>query len=162
MFCDDCKKQLATVHLMRIANGQKVELHLCVPCAAQRNLQIFPIPFVPGFVIKPTLPPFPLQGQESRRCAGCGYNWQEFVSTGFLGCVSCYQSFSDLLGQLIAKNQGQVRHQGKFPSKGSGPLRIRREIVNLRSQLEKAIQGEDFEKAVQLRDQIHELEQQVK
>lgn len=94
-------------------------------------------------------------------CAKCGYTWKEFIATGFLGCVECYQHFNDLLSQLIAKNQGQVRHQGKCPARGSGPIRIRRQIVTLRNELEKSVHEENFEKAANIRDQIKALEQQA-
>lgn len=161
MLCDDCKQQPAAIHLTQTVNGKKTELHLCMVCANRRNIQILPVAFIPGFVLNPGVPAFSVRGGEERTCAKCGYTWREFTATGFLGCVDCYQSFGDLLSQVIAKNQGNVRHQGKYPARGGGPLRVRRQIAALRNELEKSVQTENFEQAARLRDQIKTLEQQT-
>lgn len=161
MMCDDCKKQPALVHVTQVAGGQKTELHLCLSCANQRNIQIWPIlgQLAPGFApigsafIPPEVP--------DRVCPQCHATWREFITTGFLGCSKCYDSFADLLGTLITKNYGPIRHHGKIPMKGAGPIRLRREIADLQSDLEAAVGQEDFEKAASLRDQIRQLEKKT-
>lgn len=158
MNCDDCKEQPASVHLTRVTNGQKVELHLCAECAHRRGIQIFPMSPFPVSAFKPIVPTPHPTGHENRACSRCRYTWREFLASGFLGCTDCYQSFADLLSQLITKNYGPIRHQGKFPHRGAESTRIRREIARLRGQLEKVVTEEDFEKAARLRDRIRELE----
>lgn len=152
MICRDCNSQPATVHLTRIVNGQKMELHLCIACANRRQIQVFPLPPIPA------MPP---SGNELRKCDSCGYTWGEFLASGFLGCTKCYESFQDLLTGVIAKNQGNVRHQGKVPQNADGALKVRRSIGALRNELEKAIQQENFEKAARIRDHIHTLEKSI-
>lgn len=164
MLCTDCNERTATVHLTQIVNGEKVEMHLCFQCANRRGVQVWVLPMYPQVQVPPkTVPPqAPVTaGVDNRACKDCGYPWRDFVNTGFLGCTRCYSSFADLLSQVIAKNYGNAKHQGKIPVRGAGPLKIRREIASLRSALEKAIQQEDFERAAELRDQIRSLEQQV-
>src|SRR2546427_586523 len=128
MLCDDCKQQPAVVHITQIVNGQKLEFHLCLTCANRRSIQIWPLPSSPQAGIAAAMTSPPMNLPTNRKCQHCGLDWGEFMSTGFLGCTRCYQSFGDLLAQVISKNQGAVRHQGKYPAKGGGPLRIRREI----------------------------------
>ncbi len=31
---------------------------------------------------------------QSKICGNCGYDFNEFIKTGFLGCSDCYQYFS--------------------------------------------------------------------
>ena len=33
MLCDVCKKQEAVVHITKIENGQRTDMHLCAECA---------------------------------------------------------------------------------------------------------------------------------
>lgn len=35
MFCEHCHGRVANVHLVRIINGKKSELHLCNECAKE-------------------------------------------------------------------------------------------------------------------------------
>lgn len=158
MICNDCKEQPASIHLTQMINGQKVEFHLCFACANRRNIQIWPILVPQGSAFKATFLLSQASGYEERVCSFCRLTWREFLATSFLGCTKCYHSFADLLGQLVAKNHGQTRHQGKIPIKGAGPMRVQREIIFLRNELEKAVTQENFEKAAHLRDQIHALE----
>jgi protein arginine kinase activator len=161
MLCMDCKEKPATVHVAQIVNNEKIELHLCFECAAKRGIQMLVLPVPPQPFFKPPFGPPQLEPGSDRTCSHCGFAWGDFLATGFLGCTRCYESFKDLLFPILEKNYGKVRHLGKIPSKTAAPLKIRREILLLKSEMEKAIQEEDFEKAARLRDQIRALEQQV-
>jgi protein arginine kinase activator len=66
-----------------------------------------------------------------------------------------------MLAKVISQNFGNVRHQGKIPARGAGPLKIRREVLSLKKELEKAVMEENFEKAVELRDKIRALEKEI-
>ena len=48
MNCEECKKCPATVHLTKIFNNQKTELHLCEECASHHD----DLPFNFGFNIE--------------------------------------------------------------------------------------------------------------
>ena len=37
MLCQECKKNPATVHVTKIVNNIKTELHLCQSCAGERG-----------------------------------------------------------------------------------------------------------------------------
>lgn len=40
MLCDSCKKADAVVHLTKIENGKRTELHLCAACAKKEGILI--------------------------------------------------------------------------------------------------------------------------
>lgn len=38
---------------------------------------------------------------QSKFCGNCGYDFNEFIKTGFLGCSACYQYFKKELESYI-------------------------------------------------------------
>ncbi|HOE56509.1 MAG TPA: CtsR family transcriptional regulator, partial [Bacillota bacterium] len=38
MLCDECVKRPATVHITKVENGKKSDIHLCEQCAMEKNL----------------------------------------------------------------------------------------------------------------------------
>ena len=174
MNCDECKQRPASVHLTKIFNNQKTELHLCEECAKQHD----EIPFSFGFNVDPT---FSIQkflagllggvvssadpdaaGEEtaaaSPQCSNCSLTYAQFGQIGRLGCSHCYQSFAEQLEPLLRRVQGNSRHTGKVPVRAGGQLGYKREIEQLRQELQKAINTEAYERAAVLRDQMHALE----
>lgn len=55
---------------------------------------------------------------------------------------------------ILRKIHGNIQHTGKLTSRLSGPLEIR----ELKKRLERAIEREEYEEAVRLRDEIRALE----
>ena len=59
----------------------------------------------------------------------------------------------------VLKNiQGSVYHSGKIPKKAGAELYVKREIENLKSELKRAVEKEEYEQAAKLRDKIKSLE----
>lgn len=172
MFCEDCKKQPATVHFKQQINNMVTVMHLCPGCANRRSGGAFWID--PGLAtmnifgfgqVNPQAQPGGSPGGAVQhparapvKCEKCGTEFSDFMSTGFLGCPACYQSFKNELSGVIAQCQGGRKHQGKIPLRRGGTVRARREIELLRSELESAVQSEEYEKAAEIRDRIRELE----
>ncbi|MMZ64619.1 UvrB/uvrC motif protein [compost metagenome] len=50
---------------------------------------------------------------------------------------------------------------GKVPVRTGGKMKVRRQVDELKRELQFKIQQEEFESAAQLRDQIRELEKQI-
>lgn len=159
MLCERCQERPASVHVTRIINGDKTELYLCQECAREIQPQLnFSIPkflaglldYDPGLEVK--APP------AGERCQECGLTYEQFHQTGRLGCPDCYHYLSPRLDPLIRRIQGSSQHRGKVPRRAGGNLRVRREIENLRAQLQQLIQQEEFENAARVRDRIRDLE----
>jgi len=91
-------------------------------------------------------------------CDKCGMSFADFQASGKIGCGNCYSVFSDSMEGLLKRLHGSVQHTGKVPDSLSEKLKVTREVENLKTLLNKAIQSEEYEKAAELRDMIRELE----
>lgn len=173
MLCDQCQKKEATVHLTSIINHQKKEQHLCSDCASQMQKAGKFSPFSSfasdiwdnnffnnDFFTNMLYPDAVLQSQHSKRCPGCGITYDEFNRQGKFGCGQCYETFGDEISRLVNRLQGSSRYEGRIPASGDVALKREHQLKQLKEELQEAVEAEDFEKAVTLRDQIKTLEAQ--
>lgn len=169
MICQSCNQREANVHITKIINGVKTEMHLCDECAKKQDISggnafsfSSPMSFqniLEGF--------FEMMGGvpnqiESLECPVCHMTIDDFRKTGRLGCGNCYKTFEDDVTPLIRRIHGNIQHTGKVPGRTGGELKIKRDIDVLREQLKNAINSEEYENAAKIRDQIKELEQKLK
>ncbi|MGE5559608.1 MAG: UvrB/UvrC motif-containing protein [Chloroflexota bacterium] len=165
MLCQECRKRPATVHLTKIINGQKTELHLCQQCAQEKGefeylfQPVFSFPnLLAGLMGSQPASGLPAAGEQ---CPHCGQTYNDFAQKGRLGCSECYTTFAARLDPLLKRIHGHVQHTGKVPRRTGGLVRVRKEVNTLRNDLQRAIENEEFEKAAKLRDQIRELERKL-
>ena len=163
MLCEKCKKNQAIVHYTEIINGKKREVNLCNECASQEKEMNFN--FDLPFSIKDIFSSLSYANKSDDfinakqvTCPKCNSSYKRFRDIGRLGCNECYLTFKDQLIPMIQKIHGSTEHIGKVPKKAGAKLRIKNKIKNLRTELNKAIQTEEFEKAAQIRDKIKSLE----
>jgi protein arginine kinase activator len=166
MICQDCNQNESTVHLTQIVNNKKLILNLCKECAEKRGFhspfEHMPFPLaelVNGMVGSPTpaIKAGGKKGQKVKKCQFCGMTFEDFSKVGRLGCGKCYDAFRPELTDLLRKIHGSHLHRGKVTntiSEAAAPLKEER---RLRDELKKAIDGEEFEKAAALRDQLRTL-----
>ncbi|QEK11130.1 hypothetical protein FQB35_01435 [Crassaminicella thermophila] len=167
MLCENCNKRPATVHLTKILNDKKTELHLCEQCAKQSEQIDFETSFSINNFLTSLLDsiqdsPIKVDYIQATKCDYCGMTYGKFKQLGRLGCSKCYSAFREKLITLIKRIQGNERHIGKIPKRAGGSIRIRNEIGELKRKLNEAIKTEAFEKAVVLRDKIRELENHLR
>lgn len=76
------------------------------------------------------------------------------MESGRIGCSECYTVFRRELMPTIENIHGKAAHIGKRPlhRKEEPPKRLL--LAQLRDDLQKAVQEENYEKAAQLRDEI--------
>jgi protein arginine kinase activator len=167
LLCPECGKRPATLHYTKIVNGEKTETHLCESCAQEKG------EYMPGFDngfsfhnLLSGLLNFDMAGTESHsitqpkqvpRCATCGLTYNQFSKIGRFGCSDCFETFRDRLDPLLRRVHGSTTHQGKIPERAKGELKMKRELEQLREQLVRSVESEEFEEAAQLRDQIRSL-----
>lgn len=166
MICQRCQERQATVHLTKVVNYEKTELHLCEVCAKTAGAELGLI-FHPNFTIQNLIAGI-LEGElnlpqhdgvtEGPTCLNCGLTFSDFRSVGLLGCEKCYENFQGGLEPLLKRVQGDTRHVGKVPKRTGGKVRVRKEISELRSELQQVISREDYERAAQIRDEIRRRE----
>ena len=163
MVCELCKQTQATVHLTEIVNEQMTELHLCEACANQKGAQV-----ESHFGLSDMLSGLADFGKaqepeevSSKACPTCGMTYDDFRKVGRLGCADCYATFKRSLGSLLKRIHGAPIHVGKSPLRLLKPSKVAKsELLDLKRKLERAIEGEEFEEAAKLRDQIRRAEQQ--
>jgi protein arginine kinase activator len=155
-----CKEKPATLFLTKIsADNKKQDLNLCDACAKAKGLDNDPTAFlVPDADIMLGLGASQeleqaVSGVETK-CPRCGFSQADFKKSGRLGCPDCYKTFAEGLSGLLKTMHKGTRHTGKTPE----ALRQTRESVDrlklLQKKLAKAIEGEDYETAATLRDEI--------
>jgi len=166
MLCQECRKKPATVHITRIINGRKTELNLCSECAGEKGeLDFFMEPqfpiqtFLAGLLEKGAMQVMPASA--GPRCPGCGSTFRDFSRTGRLGCSQCYEHFGNRLDPVLRRVHGSLVHSGKVPARSGEAIKVRRSIEELRSELARAVEAEEFEKAAKLRDRIKDLQKEL-
>lgn len=164
--CSKCGKP-ATIHLTEIADGQKVEKHLCADCAQNEGIAVkasIPIgQLLEDFVLQaPSGGPGIIEHGDDIpdvSCETCGISFSEIRENGLLGCPNDYRVFSEALQPLIARSQaGQTDHVGKIPVNAGENQQREAEILKMRSLLKDAIRHEHYEKAAHLRDRIKRMQ----
>lgn len=172
MFCDECKRRPATVHMTKIVNGEKVEARLCEQCAQSKGgfsgfigfpaaMQMSMQQFLAGMLQGAgVVQGSPVEYPGAVRCQ-CGMSFTDFANMGRLGCDKCYTTFAEEISPVLRRIHGSSRHIGKVPIRSGGAARLRRDIANLREELKCLISQEKYEEAAKARDNIRELEKQL-
>ncbi|MBW7454998.1 UvrB/UvrC motif-containing protein [Paenibacillus sepulcri] len=170
MLCQECGNKPASLHFTKIVNGEKTEFHICESCAREKGEGL---PGVSnGFSIHSLLSGLldfePASGvnafgarPQQLRCETCGLTYTQFSKMGRFGCSECYTTFGSKLDPILKRVHGNSSHVGKIPKRTGGQIQLKREIEDLRADLQQRIECEEFENAAKIRDQIRELEGKV-
>jgi protein arginine kinase activator len=169
MLCERCQERPATVHLTKIVNFEKTELHLCEVCAKQAGSEL-------GILIEPNFSfqnliagllegdlDFYQQPSTAKPicCQNCGLTFSDFRKNGLMGCSECYHYFWEGMEPLLKKMHGSITHTGKVPIRTGGKVRLRKEIDDLKRQLQQAVAREDYETAARLRDEVRHRQEKL-
>jgi len=156
--CEKCGKE-ATVHLTEIAEGQKIEKHLCEDCAAAEGITIKTQVPLGKLLESLALQSSAAEELAKLKCEVCGISFLEFRQQQLLGCPNDYTVFDEVLVLLLERaHEGASCHVGKVPANAAEGERRQNELLRLRGELKDAVAREDYEQAVRLRDRIKELE----
>jgi len=165
MLCDNCKEREAVINLTQVEHDSKVTHHLCEQCAQQKGVEtggaILKSP-LGGFLTAlgkgggTALLPTPADGL---RCSACGATLRDFRDSGRLGCDQCYITFDFHLRDLLRRLHGSSQHVGeRYEIPGVDESDPTSRLLELRAQLRRAVESENFELAADLRDRIRVLE----
>lgn len=171
MLCERCKKNDASVHIAKIINGVKQEINLCEKCAKEVGTFSTPIdmsfasPFtfqnILGGIMDYISEPLEKGTDNIPVCKNCGTNYAEFKEKGLLGCSECYNDLGPILMPIIKRVQGNIQHVGKIPKRAGKNILEKKKIEELKDELQKAIDLEEYEKAAEIRDKIRELKNEI-
>jgi protein arginine kinase activator len=168
MKCQQCERP-ATFHITELTGGKPQELHLCEE-HARTYLTSAPSGEAGGGGNMP-----PALGQQIQQmaigqtaeelaqldqqaCPVCGITFYEFRSQGRLGCPHDYVAFQTQLEPLIVNVHGESEHVGKRPHRAANSSEMRTQLIRLRREMKEAVEGENYEHASELRDQIRRIE----
>jgi protein arginine kinase activator len=154
--CQSCHANPATLHYTEIEEGVKEELHLCEACATAQGLN------QDAFVtdVFSTL----RRGAEAEKgatCPHCGITFEDFRAKGRFGCPRDYEVFAKQLDPLLRRmHRGADRHTGRLP-RGQAEVEtvVVDRLLKLRRELQDAIDGEAYEEAARIRDEIQGIEE---
>ncbi|MBL7070786.1 MAG: UvrB/UvrC motif-containing protein [Candidatus Omnitrophica bacterium] len=161
MVCDICGNMDATVHLTEIVNDQMTKLHLCEECAKKKGAEMeehFGLAdLLAGLADVGT--PLQVSDEKKLKCDSCGLTYSDFKKIGRLGCGQCYDKFRSYLVPLFKRIHGSDVHLGKVPhQKTKTPKQNKVNTEDLKRRLKRAVELEEFEEAVKLRDEIKKYE----
>ena len=158
MKCQYCSSP-ATVHVTKIVNKQRQELHLCQACAGKHATPAAELSL--SSILQSLIGQHvSAVAEELSRliCPTCGIKYMEFRADGRLGCPADYELFRTGLVPILQRIHRATRHVGKAPRRGEPRRVLGSELLELRQQLRRAIDGENYELAAHLRDTIRQKE----
>lgn len=167
MLCDECKKNLASVHLAKIVNNEMSKAHLCEDCARSHSVSFDIDPSNPFATLPELLLTIlnsmevaedPAMRESPERCLSCGSSFNDLRETGRFGCPDCYKTFEEQIKPLLKRIHGELEHRGHIPKSASGKVQAQIELRNLKKQLQDCIKNENYEEAALLRDKIKDTE----
>jgi protein arginine kinase activator len=158
--CDQCGQGNATIQYTEVSRGEVSRVNLCRKCAASRGLLSESdeggVEALISKVSQPSASRPEAASDRVKRCPTCEQSWEEFESTGVLGCEDCYRTFAMPLTRLLRETHHALLHHGSAGKRhASDPATL---LPELRSLLDQAIREEDYEAAASLRDRIQHLE----
>lgn len=156
MLCQNCNKNEANMHMKRILGGRAAEIHLCSDCA--RSLGYGEAFSGFGLGLGELFGDFLLKNESANsalRCHACGKTFEEIAGDGKMGCAECYSSFYDKLIPSLGKVHGKTSHMGKKPKKNRNSVDSSDKLSDMKKALEQAVEEQNFELAVKLRDEIN-------
>lgn len=165
MLCNKCHKNLATVRYAEVVDGQVTDINLCARCLAAHQEQTEDgfglatgVP-APGWGTGSSLESEIMDAEIS--CASCGMRVSSVLVTGKVGCMVCYREFADRLEPLLEGIHIGMRHHGKMPVMDDMRTRLRSDLQSKRALLRSAVGAENYEEAIELRDEIKRLEDEL-
>ncbi len=169
MLCERCKENEAKVRLIESIDGEIRGTWLCDNCA--KNIGDLSDVKISTWekisfdrVLNDLFNEILTKDENSVDCVckACGKSYKEFREKNMLGCDKCYYYFKDNLVSIIKRNQNSIEHIGKIPKREGKIIRKKKKIKRLKTNIEEAISIEDYEKAAVLRDEIFNLEKELK
>jgi protein arginine kinase activator len=148
MKCELCGADSAKYKYYEVDSDTVREIDICEQCAREK-----------GVGIKSKEDSVMI---ESGVCPACGLTFREYKDSGSLGCVECYKSFNDQIKVFLKESQLGVKHKGKEPIRNSKVIFVKKEILEMKKELDNYVEDEKFEEAVKLRDKIEARKEELR
>ena len=91
-------------------------------------------------------------------CPECGLSIAALARTGRVGCAHCYSHFARAIAPYIRRVHGTAAHTGSIPGSAGPEMRKKRRALELKAELQRAVDAQEYERCAALRDEIRGLE----
>ena len=146
------------MHITEIHGEKKKERHLCEDCAQNVSNSFTKMPSPSDILTNLISQVAPEIGEMSKIvCPVCNISYLEFRSQGRLGCPMDYTAFEKGLIPLLEKMHGSSQHIGKAPPVAGREVIKKNKLIQLRKDLNNAVEKENYENAAIIRDKINAL-----
>jgi protein arginine kinase activator len=164
MKCQYCEKP-ATFHITELTQpGGPSVMHLCEEHARSflHKDQSSPAASIAGALAKQLnlgQTKAELAELDQKECPVCGISFFEFRNTGRLGCPYDYKHFEPDLTPLLTNIHDSLQHHGKQPRRAAASADNQAQMIQLRREMEEAIECENYERASEIRDELRRMEE---
>jgi len=176
MTCDFCKKNVATVHLIRVQNDSVEKVNICSECARDFSFfseddfykdlsnilsKIFQSDQESIYDSRTSQSLASIDIKKNKSCPFCGTNLKSIKKKQVMGCPHCYGEFRSILLPIIKAIHRDTQYRGKIPEAVPRKVKLEKSISDLRKRLKREIFIENFEEAARIRDKIKQLEKNI-
>jgi protein arginine kinase activator len=155
MKCEKCGKNVATYHYKSNINGKVTEMHLCPECASKAGIDNR------FFGNTDNMFDSMFNGMFNGFFGNSRTDWlSPFGGFGGLGLMMPTMLMPKF--ELYVDDSSKVKDQKEVTEKTDvdPEMAKRRELNALREQMKNAVEAEEFEKAAEIRDKIHNMEKE--
>lgn len=160
MKCDICQTRPAVIFVQQVSRDSSVELHLCEQCAKERGFSTSgnKIDISLGGLFSNVMEKKDQGSDDAPVCPSCGCSIQDIRKHKKAGCAECYRHFRAEIITLLRQEGVEYAYTGTIPEKKDGntgqttPEQLKRE-------LQRAIERENYELAAYYRDRLKFMEQ---
>ena len=162
MLCDECGKREASLFVRLMLSDSSLEVNLCDECARAKAVSGLYFDLSVGEIAEesadPSPPLFDAAAHDSV-CPKCGLTAAELAREKRVGCAVCYEAHAEALKPILEVMQGITPQAPPPSSDGAQRQKAGRMLAELEAQLKQAVELEEYDRAVVLRDRIRELRQ---
>jgi protein arginine kinase activator len=159
MKCDVCRKMPAVIFVQQVSRGSSIELHLCEECALERGFSTTEnkIDVSLGGIFSGILDGSSNHASGLKACPLCRLTFADIRKLHKTGCAECYRHFSAEIVSLLRSEGIEISYTGELPPNSDAFKSPDIDPENLKKELQRAIEQEDYEMAAYYRDRLRSL-----
>ncbi|MGP1594447.1 MAG: UvrB/UvrC motif-containing protein [Treponema sp.] len=166
MVCDICGKRQAAILIQQVRNNETQELSICKHCADRYSL--YSDEQQMNISIESVYEKIAAAKQKNNEssdsqdstlfCPSCGTPLLKVKKNHQIGCPFCFFYFQDTILSIMKEHTDDICYTGEVPTLLESYTDCRISLSDLKTELQHAIEQENYELAAYFRDQINKME----